>query len=557
MRYSCLFVLCLLLSPIAAPRVRADNSPERALRDFKTYVLPKISYACASDFSAEYDGESMREHDEYIAHDQSSGDDECNEPFRYLWFVCQTAPGIHAVKKAGVKGVLCKGTSAAQSTLSLSNGILVIERAAKEEEPYVRLRKRFEELLKVQVVFAGRSSPNPRHDQTFSDLTGQPNPSLSKTDYCVVNNERLELQPLSKLERTRDGQIKCWKEGKLITSLTVKEGRRTGLATEERGSNGTEVSHYKDGRLHGEQRETRAGKLVSLTSYENGQRVWWQQNESNGLVSYTHQYADGRASVDMTGDGKVYSLHCTPTARDDKALSVVCGFDAPRTTRIYDGTNKVSRIETWHNGELMERKAGDSDYAARSEVAFKAGKKHGRERLTRADGTAEIDIEWTHGVKDGREIHYDETGKKKVSEIVWKAGDRVSTAEFYLNGQRRSLQQVDGDRGVDQRFWDNGKLQSDAKLTACNGHIYQPIRGFCEHGVKSSFHEDGSKQEETHYNKGKRHGESRTFWPNGKPSAIEHYADDVLQKAKRWDESGKLVVDEEYEADGSRKSRRI
>jgi len=62
MRYSCIFVLCLLLSPIAAPRVRADNSPERALRDFKTYVLPKISYACASDFSAEYDGESAIEH---------------------------------------------------------------------------------------------------------------------------------------------------------------------------------------------------------------------------------------------------------------------------------------------------------------------------------------------------------------------------------------------------------------------------------------------------------------------------------------------------------------
>lgn len=554
MRISCLFALCLLL---LSPVVHADNSPERALRDFKTHVLPKISYACAIDFSAEYDGESMRKHDEYIAHDQSSGDDECNEPFRYLWFVCQTAPGIQAVKKAGVKGVLCKGTSASHSTLNLSNGTLVVERAAKEEEPYVRLRKRFEELLKVQVVFTGKGSANPRYDQTFSDLQGQPNPSLSKTDYCVVNNERLELQPLSKLERTRDGQIKCWKGGELITNLTVKGGRKTGLATDERGSNGIEVSNYKDGRLHGEQRETRGGQLVSLTHYEDGKRVWWQETASNGVVSYTHQYEDGQASVRMTGDGKVYGLSCKPSARDDKALRVVCGFGAPRTTRIYDGTNKVDRIETWHNGEIVERKAGDSAYAARSEVAFKAGKKHGRERVTRADGTAEVDIEWNQGVKEGREIHYDDTGKKKVSEIVWKDGDRVSTTEFYLNGQRRSFQQVDGERGVDQSFWDNGKLQSDAKLIACSGHMYQPIRGFCEHGVKSSFHEDGSKQEETQYNKGKRNGESRTFWPNGKPAAIEHYADDVLQKAKRWDESGKLVVDEEYEADGSRKSRQL
>ena len=557
MRIFRLLALCLLLSPIVVARARADNSPERALRNFKAHVLPKISYACAVDFTAEYDGDSLRKHDEYIAHDQTSGDDECNEPFRYLWFVCQTAPGIHAVKKSGVKGVLCKGTSAAHSTLNLSDGVLVVERAAKEDKPYERLRKRFEELLKVQVVFTGRSGPNPRHDQIFSDLTGQPNPSLSKTDYCVVNNERLELQPLFKLERTRDGQIKCWKGGELITNMTVKDGRKTGLVTQEQGSSGSEISHYKDGRLHGERRQMRAGKLVYLASYENGQRVWWQEIASNGLVSYTHQYTDGQASVSMHDDGKVYSLSCTPSARDDKTLRVVCGFGAPRTTRIYDGTNKVSRIETWHNGELVERKAGDSDYADRSEVAFKAGKKHGRERLTRADGTAESDIEWSHGVKEGREIHYDETGKKKVTEIVWKAGDRQSTTEFYLNGQRRSYRQVDGDRGVDQSFWDDGKLQSDAKLVACDRGVYQPIRGYCEQGVKSSFYEDGTKAEETQYSKGKRHGESRTFRPDGKPLAVEHYADDVLQKAKRWDESGKLVVDEEYEADGSRKSRQL
>jgi antitoxin component YwqK of YwqJK toxin-antitoxin module len=37
---------------------------------------------------------------------------------------------------------------------------------------------------------------------------------------------------------------------------------------------------------------------------------------------------------------------------------------------------------------------------------------------------------------------------------------------------------------------------------------------------------------------------------------VESHTDDRLTKAKRWDENGKLVADEEFEADGSRKLKR-
>lgn len=559
-RVSCLLGLLATCSLSTAP-ARADNSPENALKRFKDYVLPKVSFACGVGFSAEYDGDSLRKHDDYIAHDQTSGDRECNEPFRYLWFVCQTDAGKAAVKRAGVTGVSCKGTGAKQSNITLQGGKLVVERAATqlEDKAYVRLRKRFEELLKVQVTFSKDSGPDPYADQTFSDLTGKPNPSLSTSDYCMVNGERLELMPLFKLERTRDGQIKCWKAGQVIIDLTVKNGAKTGLVTEEPRANEVVTTHYKAGKRDGDERRVRGGKLVSLTHYEDGSRVWWQESSDSGakLIRYVHQFPDGQASLSMTADGKVYELECTPSARTDKQLQQACGFGAPRTTRIYDGTNEVNRVETWRDGRMVERRGGDSAYADRSEVAFKNGKKHGRERLQREDGTLEADIEWYEGVKHGKELHYDETGKKIVRETSWRGGEPVSVSEYYLNGNRKSLEQYDGERGLrEQTYWDNGKLRTDASLVACDDDTYHRVRGYCEQGVMRSYYEDGTKSEETQYQNGKRHGARNAFWPNGKPSAQELYANDTLQKAKRWAEDGKLVLDEEYEADGSRKLRR-
>ena len=547
---------CSLILLAETPLVRADNSPEQALDRFKRNVLPKISFACGVEFTAEYDGASLRKHDESIAHDQTSGDLECNEPFRYLWLVCQSERGKAAVKNAGVRGVFCKGTDGPTGTLFLSNGKLVLERSAKENKPYHRLRKRFEELLQVQVVFPKDSDADPYGDRTFSDLTARPNPSLSQTDYCKVNDERLELMPLYKFDRVREGKIKCWEKGQVIVDLTIKDGIRTGLTTVEHGRNQRVTSHYLNGQLHGEQSTTDAGKLSALTHFERGKRIWWQENNAaTGVVEYSHQFEDGQALIRMSADGRVYGLRCTPSARADKRLQVACGFGAPRMTRIYDGTEKVNRIETWHNGVLMSRKGGDSEYANRSEVAFKDNKKHGHEHATRADGSAEADIEWNHGVKDGREIQYDKTGTKKVAEIVWQAGEKRSTTEYYLNGQRKSLQQIDGEHAVEQTFWDNGKLKSEAKLVACDDGAYHAVAGFCEHGVVRSFYEDGSRLEEAQFNMGKRHGTLQAFWPHEKPARLEQYVDDVLQKAKRWDESGKLIADDEYEADGSRKLR--
>jgi antitoxin component YwqK of YwqJK toxin-antitoxin module len=70
------------------------------------------------------------------------------------------------------------------------------------------------------------------------------------------------------------------------------------------------------------------------------------------------------------------------------------------------------------------------------------------------------------------------------------------------------------------------------------------LKSFVCKGSVASFHED------------RESGTWKSWWPNGKPWTVEEYKDGALTKAKRWNEAGVVLVDEEYEADGSRKLKK-
>ena len=71
-----------------------------------------------------------------------------------------------------------------------------------------------------------------------------------------------------------------------------------------------------------------------------------------------------------------------------------------------------------------------------------------------------------------------------------------------------------------------------------------------------SYFESGARRSEVSYRMGKRHGPSLGWWENGRPETVAAYADDKMTEAKTWDRDGKLVADDQFEADGSRKIRR-
>jgi len=134
----------------------------------------------------------------------------------------------------------------------------------------------------------------------------------------------------------------------------------------------------------------------------------------------------------------------------------------------------------------------------------------------------------------------------------------TQVTELYLNGNP-SLKETYANpkKKQVQAYWDTGKVRQEGAFLVCESTSYgYSYRDWCEDGVHKSYFESGAREAEVTFRLGKRQGPSQSWWENGKPESVEAYADDKLTRAKRWDKDGKLLSDDEFEADGSRKLKR-
>ncbi len=538
----------------AAPFSYAGNQPEKALRRVEEDVLPKIVLACGLPLAVTYDGDSLRKNNEDIGHDQTDGRLQCDEPLRYIWYACQTDAGKAAIKQARISKVACKGVAGATGSLTLSAGTLTVGRAFEEKNSYLRSRRQFESLVKVSLKMG---SDDPYQDEEWHKLEQLPSPVTSTKTYCLVNGDKVAFDQYvydAPCRGKRDAKVKCWKDGDVVIDLDIAKGKKTGFLTRSNPKDSCRIA-YRDDKEHGEKRTIQNGKLKSIEWYDNGQRVWEKEFFPSGaLAKYSRKLADGTDRLSVHEDGKVYDLRCSPGAKDDPELRKLCGFEGAVTTSIYDGTGKVNRVQTWKDGVIQKENPGASDYGSGSEVSFKDGKKHGEERVVGQAGKLASTVNWDHGIKEGKEIVYADDGKKVVKEMLWKAGELKQLTEFYLNGNPKLKENYDGPKKKQSKtFWDTGRTSGEGEFVMCDNDGY---RRWCEEGAHRSYFENGAPKQEMNFRLGRREGTWRSWWKNGKPASVESFADDRLTKAKRWDEDGKLVSDEEFEADGSRKIKR-
>lgn len=553
-----LFLASALVPTILNAPVRAGDEPEKAARVAQEDVVPKVAAICGSALGIAYDGASLRKLNKDVGYDQTDGALECNEPLRLLWYACGVPAGKAAVKVAGIKQILCKGVPDTTGSLALAAGTLTVGRAYDERKPYLRVRKQLEAILKTAIPVA---ISDPYGDQAWNDLRNQANPVTSTVTYCLRDGEKVAFDdhlydPL--VRRKASGQVRCWRDGAMVIDLKIDEGRLNGLLT-EKTLKGRRSLRYRDHKRQGEARTYEGERLVTHALYEAGEEVWSKElHPSGGLARYSRASAAGLLGLAKDESGRVWSLTCGPAARHDPILHVPCGFDGAATTSIYDGTGKVSEVVTYERGLLSKQGAGNSDYAQRSEVALVAGKKHGAETIRRKDGTLESSIPWVNGVKDGTEVTYAADGKRVVHEIIWSAGAPRRSTEWYLNGNRKT---EEIHRSAEEKrvvhFWDTGKVAAEGDYVLCGRRDFGfDYRAYCENGLHRWFYEDGKPEAEGSFQRGKRHGPAKTWWASGKPASDEQWAEDRPVRAKSWDRDGKLIADDEFEADGSRKVRR-
>jgi antitoxin component YwqK of YwqJK toxin-antitoxin module len=552
-------VRSILVATIVLWTFPALASPESAQERAQEDYVRKINFSCGTNLGVTYDGASLRKFDLEISRDQTDGANECNEPLRYLHYACATPAGKAAVKAAHLTKIVCKGTAAKTGSLTVQGGVITVERAFHEEKPFARSRQQFEHALKVSVAVP--ADGDPYTDEKWHDLAQQPNPVTDSRTYCMVNGTKSDFShgEFDTLHYHReDATVKCYKDGELVTDLVFNKGRRTGFYTYIDGAR-IRRAGVRDEKRHGMEREIDNGKLKSQAEYADGEQVWDKTFHPSGkLATYSRTLKPGYAHLRVGEDGKIYTLDCSPQLRDDVVMKKLCGFSGAVTTSIYDGTGKVNRVVTFKDGVLQKEGAGNSDYAHGSQVAYKNGKKHGEERVLDSGGKLTATVQWADGVKDGKEQHFAEDGKRVIEESLWKKGELAQRTEIFLNGNPRLREIYESPTKMrSTAYWDTGKVEAEGVLVSITQEDYgYRWTDWCRDGIHKSYYENGTLESEESYDKGKRQGTSKSWWPNGKAASVEEYVDDRITKAKYWDKNGKLTIDEEYERDGSRKLKR-
>ncbi|MGV3621280.1 MAG: toxin-antitoxin system YwqK family antitoxin [Archangium sp.] len=526
----------------------AENA-ERGQRNVDEEVIPKINRLCGVTFTAKYDRESLAKHNKDIRYDQTDGANECDEPFRLLWLLCQTDAGKAVVRKNELREVVCMGTPNELGSLTIKKGVITVERAFEEPNPYIRAHDQFQTALKVKVPVKQR---DPYYDQEWRDYRHAPAPVTSTTDYCLVNGEKKKLD-LQEAESRRDSTVKCFQKGLLVIDLTIKGGKKNGLSRSARGDEWYRTERYVDGKREGISEQYEKNKLSRQEQFTFGERVWSKEFSDDGkLKDYFRQYSKGQVTLRFSEEGKVTSLNCLPEARGDEVVAEWCGFKGEKTVQLYDGTRKVSAIRTFKDGVMTREEPGDSAYASRRSVRFDGnGKKQGEEKLTREDGTLESIIRWKAGVQDGDEERYSKDGKKVVTRLTWKDGVQKDRTEFFLNGNPKNKEVTDGDSMTRTSWFDVGPKQSESQFKKC-----QRYGGWCEEGLSRAWYENGKPADEARYVAGQPDGVVKHWYPNGQLESEERWEKGTRRSRKQWDDKGAVTADDEFEEDGSRKLKR-
>lgn len=126
---------------------------------------------------------------------------------------------------------------------------------------------------------------------------------------------------------------------------------------------------------------------------------------------------------------------------------------------------------------------------------------------------------------------------------------------LYLNGNPKVVEAFTSlTEKQHTEYWELGKVKREGKLVLRSyvrwGSKY---RDWLPEGAQRSYYETGALHSEETYRDGNLIGTSKQLWANGKPASIDQYSDGVRTASKRWDKTGQLIADEEFEADGSRK----
>jgi len=328
--------------------------------------------------------------------------------------------------------------------------------------------------------------------------------------------------------RGKTGIMKCVdrETRKLVREEEYRDGKAVGYRKSVDFQGRTSVGSYNaQGNRDGDFKQYDAhGTLIAEERYANGSQIGVQTYfHPNGQVrrrTFSEPGKQARASIEYNDRGELMRLRCAdkPLLEGDRPL---CGFDG-RVSEVTFHTAKGELAGTarYENGKLLAAKAlTASGTLARSEEV------QGERRIERQhhpDGTLRLETVIVGRTKQS-ERELAKSGQP-VRETRWQDGRVTEETQWYLNGRMKSRTHWDRDGDPvlvkAEEFRDNGKLRARTIRDERRSYV----------GLQQTYDESGALASESIYEKG------------------------ILVR-KRSFKDGRVVADDEYYEDGSRKDR--
>lgn len=340
---------------------------------------------------------------------------------------------------------------------------------------------------------------------------------------CEINGQHVNPANGGTTEG-KTGIMKCRDRdsGKLVREEEYRNGRSVGYRKFIEFSGDTIVANYNErGNRDGESKRFDAsGTLLAHERYIDGSTTGAQTYfHKNSQVKRRSFYERGRAlaSIEYNERGQLTELQCAdkPLLEEDRKL---CGFDQPADVDFHNGRGYVVAQSRYENGKRVAIKTfSGAGVVARTEDV------KGDRKVTRshfAEGPLRLETT-SVGNRKEHEREFAASGQP-VRETHWRDGRQAEETLWYLNGKIKSKTrwQRDGANALigAEEFWDNGQIRARTVRDERLGYV----------GVQQGFDEGGVLVTEEAYDKG------------------------ALTRRKLY-KAGRLVTDEEYYADGSRK----
>lgn len=357
-------------------------------------------------------------------------------------------------------------------------------------------------------------------------------------------------------QSVKNGQEVCTREGKKISETTFRAGEPQGPGWYTDYNDQKLEVRWKGAVVDGPVKVfDKTGALECTMTLVNGKaegvvRELWPSGKLKRATLFRTGEESG-PKLGLTEDGKVHELTCGEasfTPEDRKP----CGFEGGVSTVQFVQPNGRPRayVARYQKGVLLEEETVD-------EQGRPMVRKHTGDRVdvTRKfeNGKPYRTYSTVKGDYDGDFKEWTAEGQL-VEESKYAKGRVVNRTRYYQNGKPKQQLAVDPTTGVitAKDFYDTGTPRKTGTYQPCRNE--RCLDWPTPEGTVREYAEDGRLARESQYKGGELDGVQRVFHRNGKPASEETYAKGQVRKLRCWASDGRVVFEEEYFEDGSRKS---